>query len=172
MSMGSQASCPRWLWAAELRLSRGDLLKHLSLWKFLYSFCATPPPAKWRHTLQCECCHCQVMSSMSKLSIMQELKKTDAWNILNHSKPWDNLTGETHGAHYYEPYSCYCILLFASCLEREEQSFFLILSYNITAFALLARQLCKMNQVKSSKIKGPGVAEMMTYVLFETLDLI
>lgn len=44
--------------------------------------------------------------------------------------------------------------------------------YNITEFALLARQLCKMNQVNSSKIKGPGVAEMMTYVLFEILDLI
>lgn len=44
--------------------------------------------------------------------------------------------------------------------------------YEFADVALLARQLCKMNQVKSSKIKGPGVAETMTYVLFETLDLI
>lgn len=31
--------------------------------------------------------------------------------------------------------------------------------YNITKFALLVRQLCKINQVKSSKIKARGVRE-------------
>lgn len=50
--------------------------------------------------------------------------------------------------------------------------FFSIQTYEVADVALLARQLCEMNQVKSSKIKGPGVAEATTYVLFETLDLI
>lgn len=34
----------------------------------------------------------------------------------------------------------------------------------IAGFAVLARQLCKTTQVTSLKMKGLGVAEMMTYV--------
>lgn len=57
-------------------------------------------------------------------------------------------------------------------LSRKESFFFSIQMYEVVDVALLARPLCEMNQVKSSKIKGPGVAEAMTYVSFETLDLI
>lgn len=64
------------------------------------------------------------------------------------------------------------MLLLLSANKGKRIYLFLIQMYNITEFALLARQLCKMNQVNSSKIKGPGVAEIMTYVLFEILDLI
>lgn len=64
-------------------------------------------------------------------------------------------------------------LTFLSCKESFLFSFFFPTQmYEVADVALLARQFCEMNQVKSSKIKGPGVAETMTYVLFETLDLI
>lgn len=170
MWMGSQASCPSWSWAAESRVSR-RIYTNISCFENSSAGSATwqasPPPTNRRHAWQCGSCYCQVMSLMSKLSVMLLLlisgEPEKTWRLCNWQNKHSNMTWCIQATVSY-------ILLPA--LEKRVQLFLFPQICNIPKFALLARQLCKMNQVKSSKIKRPGVAEMMTYVLFESLDLI